>query len=249
VKPRVFLAALAVRLAEEAAMKRVCVSIVVITLVILLGGETLSCSGEPSYPWTLISPPDVDIVDMRAYGASDISFGLVLVLARTSDERILSTGIVKPEAIMGPEVEEWRWTDISGGHAWSDFPEIASWDISGRELWLLIKYEGNLYQVDASGQWQRAEPSDSDVTCKEDDIADMSRYKDVEPLAGEVVKVQRHRLGVEAPTLLFALVKGKGVFLCVRANRRPAFPICGAVVPLGVGCLLVWFLGWKSWHR
>jgi hypothetical protein len=216
---------------------------VLIVAVTTVMGTSLGSCIPPHYPWSLIGPPDVEVADMQAYQASALSPAAHVVLARTADGRVLSTGIQMGRAT------QWRWVDISGGHAWSDFPQIAARWPPQASPELLIRYEGNLYRIDASGQWQSVLMSDSPSPCRRADVADISTYDSVGALAGEVVKVQLIRFGVEAETVLFALVKGKGVYVCT-VGFRPAevmrTSLSGAIVGFFVGCLLAVAFARKS---
>jgi len=186
------------------------VSAVIVVLAILLGGRigilAFERGGELSGPWTSLGPPDVDVVDMRVYVRPDHAH--IALLVRTGDARLLSTGTIQDR------VAEVRWQDISGGHSWSDFPELASGWRQNMDYELFIRHEGDFYQVDARGQWQRVEVSESDFPWQQLGGADIPQSKDALP-AGEVTRFVAVRLGgVESPTVCrFALVRGNGVLV------------------------------------
>jgi hypothetical protein len=221
-------------------MKRGCASVVTV-LVLTLIGAVVGSAFKPSYPWTLVSPLGVDIVDMQAYHLS-LGQGVVL-LARTGDRRLLSTGIVYDES-------GYQWMDISGGHLWSDFPEMASaWQAQGGRG-LFISYEGSLYQLDAGGQWQRVEAPDSLSAFRRADRADLSTER-AGRLAGDVVKVQSALVHFEGGRFLYALVKGEGVYACRLPHSFSAEAMCmpllpGAIIGFCAGCLWVGLRSRKS---
>jgi hypothetical protein len=224
-------------------MKRRWVSIAVIVLATLVGGWMCSLAYPViSRPWALIGPPNIDVVDMQAYhvGLPRFFSGPWVVLARSGDGRLLSTGV------FGGSDTEWRWTDVSGGQAWSDFPEISSSYPAQEAFELHIHYQGKVYRVDASGRWQPPGVSGTEFSFNRatDQKISASKASSFRWFPTEVLKLQSAPISWEwvGSDYRFALVRAKGVWI-----RRSLgtdwlgsvfFAVLGAVGGYGVGRFL-----------